>query len=654
MKKVFTLLTLLIGMVIGVQAGEVHSIAFNGGKNVFANADDATYFSWNKDKHNFNAKFKDAEYDGTSYSNGLKMEGATQISWTSTSVATVTIVQSTWSANTIKLDGNALAIDDAAEGTGCRVYTITDVEAGSHSVTRGSGESGLYLIKVEYTGAVLTQLDEPAITVNTTTGEVTIGAVENATKITYTTDGSDPTDESTEYTAPFTVEDGVTVKAVAIGDGASYINSTIASKLVLLDAVTIENPVISQFNGTVYITCPTVGTTIEYSLDGENFEEFTRAFTLTADATVYARAKRGDNTSEVVSEAVTTISKGAATKTIWMGHGSFDNNTTNSMTGREGDDAYGYTLTITGNAGKNWSSGSNKINVNGTERTTIKLSNGAQNTLTLPEGVKATRITFYSVINSGAGARTSYWKEFNGTNYTAEDVPPMGAWNEVEDRLTNPDVRVFPLNGDETEITFTNAGEQLLFVIALDVIEDPETVNVGTAGWATTVTTKALDFTGASVKAYTAKLSDNTVTLTEATQVPAGTALVLKAAAGSYDIPVIAEADAVDNDLKGSATEATVMDAANTYYGLAINGNGSAQFTKIEAGGTIAAGKAYLMVAGVAGAKVLAVSFGEATGISSLSQNADKENAQFYNLAGQRVAQPQKGLYIVNGKKVVK
>ena len=654
MKKVFTLLTLLIGMVIGVQAGEVHSIAFNGGDNCFDNSDDATYFSWNKDKHNFNSKFTGAEYDGISYSYGLKMESATQISWTSTSVATVTIVQSTWSAKTIKLDGTELAIADAAEGTGCRVYTITDVEAGSHSVTRGSGESGLYLIKVEYTGAVLTQLDEPAITVNTTTGEVTIGAVENATKITYTTDGSDPTDESTEYTAPFTVEDGITVKAVAIGDGASYINSTIASKLVLLDAVTIENPVISQFNGTVYITCPTVGTTIEYSLDGENFEEFTRAFTLTADATVYARAKRGDNTSEVVSEAVTTISKAAATKTIWMGHGSFDNNTTNSMTGREGDDAYGYTLTITGNAVKNWSSGSNKINVNGTERTTIKLSNGAQNTLTLPEGVKATRITFYSVINSGAGARTSYWKEFNGTNYTAEDVPPMGAWNEVEDRLTNPDVRVFPLNGDETEITFTNAGEQLLFIIALDVIEDPETVTVGTAGWATTVTTKALDFTGASVKAYTAKLSDNTVTLTEATQVPAGTALVLKAAAGSYDIPVIAEADAVDNDLKGSATEATVMDDANTYYGLAINGNGSAQFTKIEAGGTIAAGKAYLMVAGAAGAKVLAVSFGEATGISSLSQNAAKENAQFYNLAGQRVAQPQKGLYIVNGKKVVK
>jgi hypothetical protein len=29
------------------------------------------------------------------------------------------------------------------------------------------------------------------------------------------------------------------------------------------------------------------------------------------------------------------------------------------------------------------------------------------------------------------------------------------------------------------------------------------------------------------------------------------------------------------------------------------------------------------------------------------------ENGQYFNLAGQRVAQPTKGLYIVNGKKVI-
>lgn len=39
---------------------------------------------------------------------------------------------------------------DAVACTGGRVYTVTDVAAGEHNVTRGSGESGLFLIKVEY------------------------------------------------------------------------------------------------------------------------------------------------------------------------------------------------------------------------------------------------------------------------------------------------------------------------------------------------------------------------------------------------------------------------------------------------------------------------------------------------------------------------
>ena len=42
-----------------------------------------------------------------------------------------------------------------------------------------------------------------------------------------------------------------------------------------------------------------------------------------------------------------------------------------------------------------------------------------------------------------------------------------------------------------------------------------------------------------------------------------------------------------------------------------------------------------------------------ATGISTL--NADKQQSgKFYNLQGVEVANPGKGLYIVNGKKVVK
>ena len=42
-----------------------------------------------------------------------------------------------------------------------------------------------------------------------------------------------------------------------------------------------------------------------------------------------------------------------------------------------------------------------------------------------------------------------------------------------------------------------------------------------------------------------------------------------------------------------------------------------------------------------------------ATGIDATLVNSEKVNSQYFNLAGQRVAQPAKGLYIVNGKKVL-
>ena len=54
------------------------------------------------------------------------------------------------------------------------------------------------------------------------------------------------------------------------------------------------------------------------------------------------------------------------------------------------------------------------------------------------------------------------------------------------------------------------------------------------------------------------------------------------------------------------------------------------------------------------GANFLSFSFdGDATGIEKVENAAVNANGTMFNLAGQRVAQPTKGLYIVNGKKVV-
>ena len=512
------MLTLLMLAVTTFAAtGDKYELIFNGKNQVKFNGveiDAASYLTWNSSKHNFNNKFTGCSYAGVDFTKGLKMEGVTLVQWTSTSASKVIIVQSDWSSNTIKFDDAELDVTSTEAITKGMVYTIEDVEPGTHKITRGSGETGLFYVSIEYTGEAKTQLDTPEITYDKATGIVTIGAVDNATDIRYTIDGTNPSSEVGEiYEAPFTVEDGTTVKAVAIGEG-NFINSAIASALVLVDGVQVKAPVINQLNGTVYIKSETIGSSVEYSLDQQEWKNGDRAFTLFEAATVYARAIReGSITSEVVSAPIQVFAAPTNTEKMYFFYDNPDAYTvwadcnTNRMEGADYNYNYDYALEISGNAEKNWS-GADPIIIPeiqvpgmkfaGDSVATLKLSNGAQNTITLPSDKKAVRITFYSYVNGPSTAATtaSGWKEVNGVEYDFTDVPmccfndltrtyqiedkdeqgnPVMKDKTVKDMAGNADVRYFDLDFVEEKITFTNKGTQLCFVVVLDIATD-ETV----------------------------------------------------------------------------------------------------------------------------------------------------------------------------------
>lgn len=185
-----------------------------------------------------------------------------------------------------------------------------------------------------------------------------------------------------------------------------------------------------------------------------------------------------------------------------------------------------------------------------------------------------------------------------------------------------------------------------------------ESVTVSDAGWATLYTPYALDFSSLSesLTAYTATCSESTVTLTAVSNVPAGTGVVLKGAANTYNIPVIASSTTAKGDLLGSTTAATAYNAYEGYTLYMLNKvDDKAQFVPVTSG-EIAAGKAFLKVAGgnSSQARSLNVVFaGEATGISQIANGIQNAENAVYNLSGQRISQPTKGLYIVNGKKVI-
>ena len=101
------------------------------------------------------------------------------------------------------------------------------------------------------------------------------------------------------------------------------------------------------------------------------------------------------------------------------------------------------------------------------------------------------------------------------------------------------------------------------------------------------------------------------------------------------------------NVLKGTAEE---IDAAGKY--ILAQPEGEPVGFYLANGGKIAAGKAYLEVP--AGTEVKAFLFSEddATGIANVEKTI--ENGAIYNLAGQRISKMQKGVNIINGKKVLK
>lgn len=181
-----------------------------------------------------------------------------------------------------------------------------------------------------------------------------------------------------------------------------------------------------------------------------------------------------------------------------------------------------------------------------------------------------------------------------------------------------------------------------------------EYVKVSNAGYATYYSENALDFTATGLTAYIAKVENNMVTFEPVTTIPANTGVLLKGEANTYTVPVIesSNTDVSTNAFNGSLIYVKVED---TGIFVLMNNDEGVGFYKTANAFTIGAHTAYLP-ASVAAARFIGLD-ATATGISDASRlmNNEKMNKELYNLQGQRVAgaQPKKGLYIQEGRKVI-
>ncbi len=170
---------------------------------------------------------------------------------------------------------------------------------------------------------------------------------------------------------------------------------------------------------------------------------------------------------------------------------------------------------------------------------------------------------------------------------------------------------------------------------------------ISEAGYATYYSSYGLDFAAAGLSAYIAKINEKVASFDPIDNAPANTGVLLKGAKGTYKLPIVTSTtDVTDNAFLGSVASTQIP--AGSF--VLMNGGQGVGFYKTNAEFTLTANTAYLSALPTP-ARFIALD-GETTAIEGIA--AEKtNNGEVYNLQGQRVVKAQKGLYIVNGKKVL-
>lgn len=275
---------------------------------------------------------------------------------------------------------------------------------------------------------------------------------------------------------------------------------------------------------------------------------------------------------------------------------------------------------------------------------------------------------------------TDYFK-INAGTYTIT-VPSTIAVNKmaIEGYSTSNDGT--PVSVDGNSVTFTKTTATVLYDIAtpsaggnvsfttsskeMDIISIVLYTNDGISltttdnmdGWRSFYDATQDYEVDANTKIYVAAVSGTagTVELTQkvdATKIPHGEAVILKTSAGDHKMVLTKTTGA---ETLGANVLAYKTSGTINGYRLGYKSGPGVAFYKYNAAAP-ASGVVYIDESNVntsTGAhEFLAMSFGDDVTAINKIEAKKAENGVFFNLAGQQVAQPTKGLYIVNGKKVV-
>ena len=667
MKKVFTLFALLLTIVIGAKAAD---ITYSIGTDLIKQSDNITY-KW---KAGTEMKAKNnvvwVEVPGNNVHGSITFYGS------STKTDRYLYIYKT--NGTVK-DTRKAQMQANSDAAGTIDYTSDDILTDNSKYYLVFSTSDDFKAKnIDYTAEVDANDDKPTINVQpqgaiyqvgATPAALTVDAIASAGTLTYqwystTSDAADPDND--------TAIDGATTATLAAGNISTasvnttnyYVvvtdeNGSEISDLATIEVVTEEAPEVSaSASATVvrtgtevtltatltagiptptlqWYSCDDADGTNAQAIDGET--ESTFVFTPSAVGTLYYLVKASNSAQADVASNVITINvfaggtAGTVDDLVAVSEGYVfvaDDVTGNGNLSPTANTLYDNNkiftsgaFTVAINKGSNTFAGASHFN-------SMRLKNTSDYIAFKVDD--ACVITFY-VENPNKGSR----------HFKVGSVANDDSYGTIPDGQTTASI-IIP----EAGMVYVTGPGSDRYLGGFEVKSTTETITIPEEGVATYVTKQALDFStqNGAFKAYVvtglnaAKTSAQTA---EVTQVPAGTPLLLKGAAGSYDVEVIESAQPVTNMLLASDGNVTGADDVFAYS------KSKGKFVKVASTVTIPAGKAYLQIANAGSS--LDIDFdGEATGVNGVAEAKAEvapvkviKNGKLYignyNVAGQLV-----------------
>ena len=425
--------------------------------------------------------------------------------------------------------------------------------------------------------------------------EVTITCATNGASVYYTTDGNDPTSSSTLYQGPFTINESVTVKAIAYSEGG--VPSTITTK--------------------EFVKTPSVATIAEYKqlAAGTTFV-FTGNVAVTYVNGKYLYVKDDTGSALIFGNSNFDFTQGQVLEAGW-----------------KAETTVYYGLLEAKNP-EDVSATDQTVEITPEEKAVNAISTANDN-----EYIIVTNVSIDEPVNKNFTITDANGKTIVGrTNFTGVDHPSdLDAKYDIICLVGeyNGTVQLYPTEYNAAAVIEPVVLDGVAFTAARQwatwygdanlALPEDVTAYVVTGVQGDAVSVEALDY------------------------IPAGTGVLLyseTAAESVSAMPYTGEAGTIPTNLLVGSLEA--QNVSNAY--LLYNN----QFILAQDGTTVGAHRCYLpMSASAQGVPVLKIGTpGTVTGIETISTNGNGDNT-YYNLMGQPVANPTPGIYIRGGKKVI-